>query len=157
VLAEIDAQTYKRVDGVLAGEAEQIKNALSSDSEEVLDMNILHRHMEIRDAKLRNRLAFCLTMDDEESLSVDNILEKDKESFDYLLNVPDTFTRAKATSVAKMIHNYLVQGSIHDWFAIQNMKGNKSAEELDEMESAIVCMFRSSFVKRPLQPFGPKY
>ena len=37
VLADIDAQTFKRVDGVLSSESEQVKNALSSDSAEHLD------------------------------------------------------------------------------------------------------------------------
>lgn len=155
VLAEIDAQTFKRVDGVLAAEADQIKNAVSSDSEEALDMNLLHRYMETRDAVLRNRLAFCL-VDDDEDLTVTNELEKDVESFDYSLKVPDTMNKPRLASLAKKMHNYIVQGALVDWYAMQNMKGNVGTAELEEMETEIVCMLRSSFVKRPLQPFGPR-
>ena len=156
VLADIDAQTFKRVDGVLSGESDQTKNALSSDSAEHLDEHILHGHMETRDANIRKRLAFCLDFY-EEDLSVSNLLEMDIPTFVYNLSVPDVFDRQRLKILARKIHNYIVQGSLHDWYATQNMKGNVSLEELEDMESEIVCMLRSSFVKRPLQPFGPQH
>ena len=156
VLADIDAETYKRADGLLAAESDQLKNAVSSDSSESLDQNLLHRYMEIRDAKLRYCLSFALKAEEEESLAVDNILEKDKESFEYAIQVPDTFTRAKVMALAKQIHSYLVQGTISDWYAVHNMKGNVSAEDLEAMETSIVCSLRCGFAKKPLQPFGPR-
>lgn len=156
VLADIDAQTFKRVDGVLSGESDQVKNALSSDSTEHLDEHILHGHMETRDANIRKRLAFCLDFY-EEDLSVSNLLEMDIPTFEYKLSVPDIFDRQRLKILARKIHNYIVQGTLHDWYATQNMKGNVSSEELDDLESGIVCMLRSSFVKRPLQPFGPQH
>lgn len=155
VLADIDAQTFKRVDGVLAGESDQVKNALSSDSAEHLDEHILHGHMETRDANIRKRLAFCLDFY-EEDLAASNLLEIDIPIFEYKLSVPDIFDKQRLKILAKKIHNYIVQGVLHDWYATQNMKGNVSAEELEDMESEIICMLRSSFVKRPLQPFGPQ-
>ena len=155
ILADIDAQTFKRVDGVLAGESEQVKNALSSDSAEHLDEHILHGHIENRDASIRKRLAFCLDFYEEE-LSVSNQLEIDIPTFTYNLSVPDVFDKQRLKILARKIHNYIVQGTLHDWYATQNMKGNVSEAELEDMESEIVCMLRSSFVKRPLQPFGPR-
>ena len=156
VLADIDAQTFKRVDGVLSGESEQVRNALSSDSDENLDMNILHGHMETRDANIRKRLIFCLQKEEEE-LSVSNLLATDETTFVYNLSVPDVFDKQRLKILARKIHNYLVQGVLHDWWATQNMKGNVSADELKDMESEIISMLRSSFVKRPLQPFGPRH
>jgi hypothetical protein len=155
VLADIDAQTFKRVDGSLADKSEQVKNAVSSDSTEQLDMNILHGHMEQRDANIRRRLAFCLIPDDGD-LSVTNLLEKDLPTFDYALNVPDNFDKQQLRVLAKKIHNYLVQGVLVDWYATQGLAGNVTAAELEEMESEIVCKLRASFVKKPLQPFGPR-
>lgn len=155
VLADIDAQTFKRVDGILAGESEQMKNALSSDSSEHLDEHILHGHMETRDADIRKRLAFCLDFY-EEDLSVNNLLEIDVPTFEYKLSVPDAFDKQRLKILAKKIHNYLVQGTLHDWYATQNMNGNVSQTELEDMESEIVCMLRKSHVQRPLQPFGPR-
>lgn len=157
VLADIDAQTFKRVDGVLSTESEQVKNAIASDSEEHLDEHILHRHLESRDASLRKRLAFCLNADEDEELSVSNLMEMEQPTFEYKLSVPDTCDKQRLKSLAQKIHNYMVQGVLYDWYATQNMKGNVSATELEEMETSIICMLRSSFVKRPLQPFGPQY
>lgn len=156
VLADIDAQTFKRVDGVLSGESDQVKNALSSDSTEHLDEHILHGHMENRDANIRKRLAFCLDYYGED-LSVSNLLEIDVPTFEYKLSVPDIFDKQRLKILARKIHNYIVQGTLHDWYSTQNMKGNVSAAELEDMESEIICMLRSSFVKRPLQPFGPQH
>lgn len=155
VLAAVDAQTYKRVDGVLAAEADQIKNAISSDSSEQLDMNILHELMEARDAVVRSKLAFCL-VDDDEDLTVSNELEKDKASFDYVLQVPDNFNKQKLAALAKLINNYIVQGTICSWYATQSMQGNVSPADLEEMEKSIVCALRVGYAKKPLQPFGPR-
>ena len=155
VLASIDAQTFKRVDGVLSAESDQMKNALSSDSDENLDKYILHEHMEKRDANLRRRLTFCL-VSESGVLAASNILKVDEPTFDYDLMVPDTFDQQRLQSLARKMHDYMVQGSLYDWYATQNMKGNVSATELEDMESEIVSMLRPSCVKRPLQPFGPR-
>lgn len=155
VLASIDAQTFKRVDGALSAESDQMKNALSSDSEENLDKHMLHEHIEERDANIRRRLTFCLVPDNED-LSVSNLLEVDNPTFIYNLIVPDTFDKQRLRSLAKKMHNYMVQGSLYDWYATQNLKGNVTATELEDMESEIVSMLRPSSVKRPLQPFGPR-
>lgn len=155
VLEDIDAQTFKRVDGVLASEGEQVKNALSSDSSEDLDGHILHRHMDQRDARIRKRLTFCL-VPDEGDLSVNNLLEMSVPIYEYRLMVPDYIDKQRLKAIAQRMHSYIVHGSLHDWYAAQNMKGNMSASEIDDMEDEIVYMLRSSFVKRPLQPFGPR-
>ena len=159
ILASIDAQTFKRVDGVLSAESDQIKNAISSDSTETLDKHILHEHMEQRDAILRQRLSFCLKELDYyigNELVATNILETEMPFFEYKMSVPEGFDGQRLRTLAKKMHNYIVQGTLHDWYATQNMKGNVSKDELDEIEKEIVCMLRSSFVKRPLQPFGPQ-
>lgn len=155
VLAAIDAQTFKRVDGVLSGESEQVKNAVSSDSSESLDEHILHEHMETRDANIRKRLRFCLDKDMED-LSVSNLMDVEVPTFDYKLQVPETFDKQRLKILARKMHDYMVQGVLYDWYSTQNMKGNVSASELGDMEDEIVSMLRSSYVKRPLQPFGPQ-
>lgn len=155
ILADIDAQTFKRADGALSAESDQLRNAISSDSSESFDEHILHRHMEARDASIRQRVAFCLSQI-EGDLSVSNLLDKDVPIFEYRLMVPESCDKQRLKSLAQKIHNYIVEGSLYDWYATQNMKGNVGAAELEEMESSIVSMLRSSCVKRPLQPFGPR-
>lgn len=155
ILDDVNAATFKRVDGILAGESEQVKNALSSDSDEHLDKHILHGFMEARDANIRKRLTFCIQKDLEE-LSASNMLEVDNPLLEYSLIVPEAFDRQRLKVLAKKMHIYIVQGILHDWYAMQNMKGNVSEEELEDLEAEVVYMLRSSGVKRPLQPFGPR-
>lgn len=155
VLADIDAQTYKRVDGVLSAESDQVKNALSSDSTDHLDMNILLRFMESRDAVVRTKLAFAL-VDEGEDLVATNEVDKDAASYEYKLQVPDTFNKQMLSALAKLIHEYIAQGAISDWYAQQNLNGNVSVDALEEMERSIVCALRVGFAKKPLQPFGPR-
>lgn len=155
ILDDVNAVTFKRVDGVLAGESEQVKNALSSDSEEHLDKHILHGYMEARDANIRKRLTFCMQKDLKE-LSASNMLEVDDPLLEYSLLVPESFDRQRLKVLARKMHIYIVQGILHDWYAMQNMKGNVSEEDLEDLEAEVVYMLRSSGVKRPLQPFGPR-
>lgn len=155
ILDDVNAVTFKRVDGVLAGESEQVKNALSSDSEEHLDKHILHGYMEARDANIRKRLTFCMQKDLEE-LSASNMLEVDDPLLEYSLLVPESFDRQRLKVLARKMHIYIVQGILHDWYAMQNMKGNVSEEDLEDLEAEVVYLLRSSGVKRPLQPFGPR-
>ena len=156
VLSMIDGLTYKRVDGALAGESDQVKNAISSESDNShLDAYLLRGRLEVRNAKIRQRLAFCLERDTEE-LSATNVLDLDDESFDYTLFVPEYFDKSRLQVLTAKINNYLVQGSLYDWYATQNLKGDVSADALEDMETEIVCMLRASFIKRPLQPFGPQ-
>lgn len=155
VTAEIDAHTFKRVDGVLSAESDQLKNAVSSDAEEELDATLLIRYIESRDAMLRKKLAFCLNHSEEDDLVVTNEVDQ-SDALEYQLSVPDSYDKQRLKALAQKIHNYIVQGTLHDWYSEQNLKGNVSADELEEMESAIACMLRSSYVKRPLQPFGPR-
>ena len=156
VLADIDALTFKRVDGVLAGESDQVKNALSSDSTEHLDERLLLGHIETRDANVRKRLRFCLIVDTDASLSVTNLMDVEEETFVYNLLVPAGFDKQRLSVLAKKIHNYMVQGALYDWYATQNMKGNVDENALEKMEDEIPAMLRASFVQRPLQPFGPR-
>lgn len=153
--SEIDGLTFKRVDGVLSAETLEVKNALSTDAEEPLDASILLRMIDARSARIRRKISFSLQKETEDDLVVTN--EMDSQDFiDYKINVPDSFDKQKLKTLAQMIHNYIVQGVLVDWYANQNLKGNVTAESLEEMECEIACMLRSSFVKRPLQPFGPR-
>lgn len=154
VLSDIDSITFKKVDGVLSGEGVQLKNAVSSDSEEALDRHLLHRYMEGRDSYLRGKLAFCLVPDEEESLDMSNAVAQD-ESFVFRLNVPDYFNRDIVKALTGKIHKYFVDATLFDWYAKQGMDSGISANDIEEQLTDIAVSLRKPFVKRPLQPFGP--
>ena len=156
VLYDIDANTYKRMESNLAGQPDRVQNALSSDSKEELDKSLLYRYMQTRDAKLRKKLTFCLDKEElTEGLVVTNRLKLDEPSFVYNLNVAEDFSAASADVLASMMHRYIVDGTIFDWYAYQHMESNVSADQLEDMERKIPGLLRKSFASRPLQPFGP--
>lgn len=156
ILDDIDAMTYKRMESTMAGQPESVQNSLSSDSREDLDKGILHRFMQTRDANLRRKLAFCLVKKHSEEISASNRLKIDEESFTYNVNVPEGFDCEAADVLADLMHRYIVDGSIHDWYAYQHMECFVSAEMLRDMECEVSRQLRKSYVSRPLQPFGPQ-
>lgn len=155
VLECIDALTFKRVDGVMADQAEQVRNALSSDSTESLDKSLLHNYMEGRDAELRARLAFCLVSEDDECLSFSNDSLSEELSFVYELNAPDHYNKDTLKALTQKIHKYFIDGVAYDWYSRQGIAHSVGAVELDAMLTDIVVSLRKPFVRRPLQPFGP--
>lgn len=156
LLYDIDAMTYKRMESTLAGEPDRVQNSLSSDSQEDLDRNILHRYMQTRDARLRKKLAFCLAKENVQEISVSSRLKVDEPSFIYVIDAPEGFDSNAAEVLADLMHRYIVDGCIHDWYSYQHMECLVSESQLEEMENAVSRQLRKSHVTRPLQPFGPQ-
>lgn len=156
ILDDIDAVTYKRMESTMAGQPESVQNSLSSDSHEELDKGILHRYMQTRDAHLRRKLAFCLVKEQTDEIKASNRLKTDEPSFIYVINVPEGFDSNAAEVLADLMHRYIADGSIFDWYAYQHMECFISAEMLKDMENEVSRQLRKSYVSRPLQPFGPQ-
>lgn len=148
---EIDAITFKRVDASMVEQPDRSQNAVSSDREESLDKGVMNCYIQDREATLRLRLAFCLKV--EETSSVDNSI---KSSYSYTLLVPDAFPDVVAAGIVEKMHQYILRGTLHDWYTGQGISSPYSEDGLGEMLKSIVGVLRSGSVKRPLQPFGPR-
>lgn len=148
---EIDAITFKRVDASMVEQPDRSQNAVSSDREEGLDKGVMNCYIQNREATLRLRLAFCLKV--EETPSVDNSI---KSSYSYTLLVPDAFPDVVAAGIVEKMHQYILRGTLHDWYTGQGISSPYSEDGLGEMLKSIVGVLRSGSVKRPLQPFGPR-
>lgn len=155
VLYDVDAITYKRMDATMAAQSDREQNALSSDSAEDLDKYMLLRFIDARDARLRKRLSFALQSEEAETLSVSNEMPTG-EAYSYKLNVPDNFTRDKSLSLVAQIHDYFVKGAAYDWYVNAGVQPLVTYEVLELLEQSIINMLRTSYVKRPIQPFGPR-
>lgn len=156
ILDDVDAMTYKRVESTMAGQPDRVQNSLSSDSHEDLDKGLLHRFMQTRDAHLRRKLAFCLVKEQTEDIKASNKLKTDEPSFIYVISVPEGFDSNAADVLADLMHRYIVDGSIYDWYAYQDLDCFISADQLKDMECDVSRQLRKSHVSRPLQPFGPQ-
>lgn len=123
----------------------------ASDTADGLDLRIIQRGLEYRDARLRDVLAFALAKVNIES--VDNTIDVG-EKLMYHLSIEDTIKDNILKPLAIIIHRYLVDGILYDWYAkSMGMKQSQVYEaELLEMERAIANKLRSSRVTRPYEP-----
>ena len=112
--------------------------------------------MQTRDARLRKKLAFCLAKENVQEISVSSRLKVDEPSFIYVIDAPEGFDSNAAEVLADLMHRYIVDGCIHDWYSYQHMECLVSESQLEEMENAVSRQLRKSHVTRPLQPFGPQ-
>lgn len=156
VIRDVDAITFKRVDGVMSDQSDSVRNALSSDGEDVLDHKLLHRYMEGRDAEVRAKLAFCIIPEETDGdLVITNESLNEQPDFQFNLNAPDYFNKDSAMALGQKIHRYFVDGVAYDWYMRQGVPYSVGADDLDRMLTDIAVSLRKPFVKRPLQPFGP--
>lgn len=112
------------------------------------DAGTQSRMLEARDARLRDLLAFCL-----EDSSAE---EGDAPSIKYNLALGDGVKESTRTSLKVLLRKYLTEAVLYDWYTKHSIPSSISAEDVEKMETKIVCMIRQGFVKKPLQPFGPR-
>lgn len=154
---DIDAGTYKRTDATLEQASLRAQNAVSSDASENVDGLLIARYRDVRDAKLRERLKFCLIQEENETLVADNSVNILPE-YVYNLRVDDQTTAADVKSISTMMHNYLVRGVLFDWYAYMGLQPIDSVASLEEMIDDIAGALRGrSYGRRPMQPFGPAF
>jgi hypothetical protein len=153
VLYDIEGLAYKFTEGTaLEGKA---KNAVSADHNETLDDRLLRRMMDTRDARIRKRLTFALApISQEES----NNIPETSDSFVYNLSFNDKFDDNMLNVLKEDMHEYIVKGVLLDWFkrlGIQTIAVD--ALEVQEHEEAVVALVRTpSYMKAPMQPWGPR-
>lgn len=151
VLYDIEGIAYKNSE--VAGLETKEKNAISADHNETLDGRLLDRMMDTRDAQIRKRLRFCLapTIAD---VSCDN--PDGKQEYIYDLHLSDKFDDNMLNIVKVDMHDYLVKGVLLDWYKKMGVTPPVTDGELEEHLSSIVNTLRTpSYMKAPMQPFGP--
>lgn len=152
-LYDIEGLAYKLTEATsLEGKA---KNTLAADHNEILDGRLLARMMDIRNARLKKRLRFAL-IPAEQSVACNNPAEETEFIYDLSLN--DQFDDNMLEVVKTYMHDYLVRGTLLDWYKRLGLQtGAVDVVEVTELEESIVSTLRTpSYVRRPLQPFGPR-
>lgn len=152
VLYDVEGLAYKFADATaLEGKA---KNTVAADHNDTLDGRLLARIMEARDAQLRKRVKFALISSDAQ-VSCNKPDGANEYVYDLLLS--DKFDDTLLGVVKTQMHEYIVRGSLLDWYkrlGIQSVAVD--AGEVSELEESIVSLLRTpSYMKAPLQPFGP--
>lgn len=152
---EINAHTYKYVE---AGQipTPQQQNAISSDTDEVLDGSVISRLMDYRDSQLR--LLIKGAMKKVEILEVDN-LQYLAPIYVYDLELSLEFNDAGLKALANLMHKYIVWGVLFDWYSQLGLaEANVYGSQLADIEAAIKSdIYPAGYAKRPMQPFGPAH
>lgn len=152
---DIDSRTFKRVDATMDQASLRSNNALESDSTEDLDSLLVTRYMDNHDSDLRRHLKFCLVPEEREVLEFDNSIDTDT-SYVYNLNVDDSVTTEDLKSVTTKMHEYIINGTLYDWFTHSGVQPTISERGLTDQLDEIAGILRGrSYGRRPLQPFGP--
>lgn len=153
VLYDVEALAYKLTEATaLEGKA---KNTLAADHNETTDGRVLARMMDVRNANLRKRLSFALVPLIQE-VACNNPSEAKEYVFD--LRLSDKFDDNQLEIVKTYMHDYLVRGTLYDWYKKLGLQTEAvDAGEVMELEANIVSILRGpSYTKVPLQPFGPR-
>lgn len=153
ILYDVEGMAYKFAEAnALEGKA---KNTVAADHNETLDGRLLSRMMDVRDAHLRKRLRFALAPVSKD-VSCDNPGEE--KEYVYMLSLADGFDDNMLDVVKVQMHEYIVRGTLLDWYKRLGMQTVAvDAVEVADMEESIVSSLRTpSYMKAPLQPFGPR-
>lgn len=108
------------------------------------DESVLLRMLEDRDGLLRENIAFSL---DSAATESENTL---------VYNFIDGEVNGAFSSLKLLLRKYLVDGTLLDWYTRNGVVSSITEESIEGLELRIVCLIRNGFVKKPLQPFGPR-
>ena len=154
---DIDHRTYKRTEASLQTMPEVSRDAAASDTEEGHDKSIVMRYRDLRDARLRKRLIRYIT-DDLSVTEFSNILRTENPEYVYSFSVTDDFRNELMAAIKDQMHEYIVRGTIYDWFKYAGLPTMDTDKSLEDMENEILNAFRGKPCgTRPLQPFGPPF
>lgn len=159
----IDAYTDKRNDATpgyseVLEANERVANATSSDTSEDNDGFLITHYRDRRDAQIRKALRYCL-VDEEiyDGMVIDSFGDSGKW-YIYKLSLPKDggYTTSDLASFANTMEDYIVRGTLYDWYLNVGLQPTDTAESLDSLLDDIASQFRGKpYGRRPLQPFGP--
>lgn len=154
---DIDQRTYKRTEASLQTMPEVSRDAAASDTTEGHDGAIVTRYRDLRDARLRKRLIRYIT-NELETTEFTNLPRTENPEYVYLFSVNDNFRTELMAAIKDHMHEYIVRGTIYDWFKHAGLSTADTDKSLEEMENEILNAFRGKpCATRPLQPFGPPF
>lgn len=119
------------------------------------DSGVQERMLEKRDARLRDLLAFCLIDEEPAPAPEEEPAPAPEEKLQYNLSL-DNVKASTLASLKVLVREYLTDGVLYDWYTRHGIPSSIKLEDVEAMETKIVCMVRQGFVKKPLQPFGPR-
>ena len=155
---DIDQRTYKRMEASLQNLNETSKDAVASDTEEDHDAEIISRYRDYRDAKIRKRLVKYLVTEVPSHVFT-NRPKSPFPDYLYVFRVNDDFRTETMEAIKDLLHEYIIRGTLYDWYRYAGLPTTDTAKDLEDMEDEILSDLRGrpDVNARPLQPFGPPF
>ena len=155
---DIDQRTYKRMEASLQNLNETGRDAVASDTEEGPDAEIITRYRDYRDARIRKRLVRYLVTE-VPSHFFTNRPKSPFPEYLYVFRVPDDFRTEIMEAIKDDLHEYIIRGTLYDWYKYAGIPPLDTEQSLEEMENDILNSLRGrpDVSARPLQPFGPPF
>ena len=151
----INAHSFKRVDAQMPDANVRSQNAVSSDTDEENDLFLISEYCDRRDAKIRQRLRFCLVDTCPNQTVFDNSLDTGAV-YVYILRVQDDFSSNDLRSIGKLLDAYIKRGALCSWYLGAGVEPLDSEAAIDSLEEELVGTLRGrAWGHRPMQPFGP--
>lgn len=128
------------------------------------DEGVLSRMLEEKDVRVRELLMFCLQDEVASNSNPDTDAgngdkEEDgedvKETLDYIF-VDSVVSSSVAIPLKVLLRKYLTDGTLYEWYTRKGIASPITFGDIEALETKIVCFLRQGFIKKPLQPFGPR-
>lgn len=124
------------------------------------DAGVQGRMLEERDARLRGFLAFCLGGKEDEIVTEKDDNGNEVETYTNMVYdvVVNSLPKPPSASTLKvLLRKYLVDSVLYDWYTKHGIPASITYEDIEAMESKLICTMRQGYTRKPMQPFGPKF
>lgn len=150
LLFDMDATTHLLSEAEKAQATAKQADIIASDSTEVFGLRVLARYLETRAAQLSevlNAFVPCTFSSTEADLAKDDTLlltNSNTSELDYEFKVSKEFNTNNLPPIAKLMHEYVVDGALVDWYrALGINKGQDLPARLAELEVRMKNLFLS--------------
>lgn len=148
LLFDMDATTHLLSEAEKAQATAKQADIIASDSTEDFGLRVLARYLETRAAQLSevlNTFIPCTFSSTNSDLEKDDTLlltEANTEELEYTFKVSKEFNTNNLPPIAKLMHEYVVDGALVDWYrALGINKGQDLPARLTELEVRIKNLF----------------
>ena len=140
IFYDIDAITHDYAMASREGVTARERDAMSSDAEEQADHDVLTRFADNRVSSLVHHMSFAV------AATTDTTSDDTLSSGDYTitLSVLDRCEDKVLDSITKLMHEYVVKGSLKDWYDLLGVsRGDLYSARLAEIEKLIIGLLLS--------------
>lgn len=90
-----------------------------------------------------------------ETSDKEDVTEDVEETLDYIF-VDNMVSNSVFRPLKVLLRKYLTDGTLYEWYTRKGIASPITFGDIEALETKMVCLVRQGFIKKPLQPFGPR-